>query len=403
LILIAIAVLCTAAETGPIKVIVFPLNGSSQSESIAWVGKGIAESLSSQLRSQQLDVMDSDRLAELTEHAGFMRGRSLSRGSMIRIAQQASADLAVMGSFKGTEKSLGISVRVFYLEDFKLSGSISANCPLSVLPQMENEIAWQILTEIGQEGSASRQEYSKRARKIPNSAFKLYIQALDASGPNDRVRLLQKAADIYENFPEAHFQLGKIFYQKADCKRALSHLKQAGDKVAAPMEAHFMAGTCYTNTNQPALAVETYSLMIRNSRSFEILNNLGVAYLRQGRNAEALNMFSEACTLAPANPVTSLNLAIVQLIQDDIPAALSLAAEAIAAHPDNGMLHFLRGFLLDKQGEKEKAEADFQEAVRQGIAVQKLLAVDPKEWARVFTNASFLVKQSAGRQSTSAD
>jgi Tfp pilus assembly protein PilF len=376
------------AATSPMKAVVFPLYASSESESIAWIGEGIAVSISAQLRGPRLSVMESSQVMGLMEDMGYFRGARLSLASMISIAQRVPADLAVIGSFEGTKKKLGIRVKIFYLRDLKFSGNISANGPISVLPQIENELAWQILTDIGIEKSLSREKYYERTRKIPNSAFELYIQSLGASGENNRLHLLRKAIDSYGNFPEAQFQLGYLYYSKGDCKSALPHLKRAGKGDDISTRAEFVMGSCYIQTDQSKLAIEAYSRILRDSRPPEVLNNLGVAYMREDENARALDAFSEANMLAPANPVTSLNLSIAQQIQGDISAAINTAEEAIHAHPNNRMLQFLLGFLFKSQGEEEKAAIAFQKAINQGLPVKKLLGQHPKAWTQIFTYCS---------------
>lgn len=372
------------AEINPQKVIVFPLYGTPESESIAWVGEGIATSLSKQLRGPMVKVMDGALVAELIEGMGFSRGIQPSRGSMISIAQKASAAFAVMGSFEGTEKNLSVSVRVLHMETLRLSGKITANGPLAALPLLENELAWQILAGIGAEKSVSRETYYERTRQIPNSAFSLYIQSLGAPSENDRRRLLLKALDIFNAFPEAQFQLGMYYYRKSDCKNALQHLVSAGNEDEDSLVGTFTIGTCHLHTQQLRLAIETYSRILQKSRAYEVLNNLGIAHLRRSENLPALNAFDEAHILAPDESAISLNLAIALKIEGNVSRARKIVEGAIKVTPKNGMLHFMLGFLLKTQGEEEKAEKILQEAANLGIHTKQLLEQDPKTWLQLF-------------------
>lgn len=393
-ILLALTAVCwtaaiAVAETHPPKAIIFPFYGTPQSESIAWVGKGIAASLSRQLRGPMINVMDSALVEELMETLGFLRGIQPSRGSMISIAQQASADLAVMGSFEGTEKNLSVSVRVLHMEALRLSGGIAANGPLAALPQVENELAWQILAEIGAEKSLSRETFYARTRQIPNSAFALYIQSLDAPSENGRRHMLLKALDIFGAFPEAEFQLGMHYYRKSDCKNALQHLLSAGAEEDGSTVGTFTIGTCHLQMQQLPLAIETYSRILQNSRPYEVLNNLGIAHLRRGENLPALNAFNEAHTLSPNEPAISLNLSIALQIEGNASRARSIVEGAIKANPQNGMLHFMLGFLIRDQGEEENAEKALQEAANLGVHTKQLLEQDPKAWLQLFPALCF--------------
>jgi len=359
------------------------------------VGKGIATSISEQLGGPMVEVMNGRHVMEEMESAGFLGEVQPSRASMIRIAQQMSADEAVMGTFEGTETDVRISVRIFDLEKLKLSGRISANGPLSALPQMENELAWQILANIGVQKVPSREEYQQRTRRIPNSAFESYIRSFEASGENEQRRLLIKAVEAYGNFPEAQLRLGSLYYAKSDCNNALLHLKKAVDETADHAESDFMIATCYLQTGRPLLAIEPYSRVLKDSRPFEVLNNLGVAYLRRGQNALALNVLDEANKQASLNSTISLNLAIAQLVSGDTSLAVTTVEEAVKANPADEMLQFLLGFLFKSQGEEKKAEPALQRAAGRGIPTEKLLAANPSSWTRVFSDWSDSEKQSA--------
>jgi Tfp pilus assembly protein PilF len=372
------------AETNPQKVIVFPLYGTPESESVDWVGEGIAASLAKQLRYPMVNVMDGALVAELLEDSGFVRGVQPSRASMINIAQKASADVAIMGSFEGTERNLSVSVMVLYLDALRLSGNISANGPLAALPQVENELAWQVLTEIGIEKSVSRENHYKRTRQIPNSAFALYIQSFGAAGENHRQRLLLKALDSFSAFPEAQFQLGMHYYRKNDCKSALKNLLAADSDDNFPAAGIFTIATCYLKTGQLPLAMDAYSRILQDSRPFAVLNNLGIAHLRQGENLAALKYFEEAHSLAPDESAISLNTATAMQIQGYSSRARNIVEEAIEADPQNGMLQLLLGFLLREQGEEEAAERAFQGAANLGIHTKQLLDQDPKTWLQLY-------------------
>jgi Flp pilus assembly protein TadD len=119
-----------------------------------------------------------------------------------------------------------------------------------------------------------------------------------------------------------------------------------------------------------------------------VLNNIGVAYLRKGDLAPALSSLQEAKGLARTDPTVLKNLAIVYLMRGNIPAAGSTVEEAIRVHPKNGALQFLRSFLLQRQGEADKAAAAAANARSLGVDVDKLQPEDPEDWASLVFNWS---------------
>jgi Flp pilus assembly protein TadD len=377
----------TAAENR-IRVIVFPLNGIGQISALAWLGEGIAVSISKQLKSRRVKTMERDRRAELTGSLDLPAGEQLSQGSMIRIAQEASADLAVMGAWEGTENKLRISVRALDLKSLKLTGEMSANGSLSSLPQMENELAWLLLTNTGIEKSLSREQFQHRMRKIPNAAYSQYIQSLGASGEDERMRLLLRAVAEYRDFPEAQLLLANLYFHHGDCSSAMAHLDPQSGGSDAGWEGAFIRGNCYIREQNAGEAIQAFLSVLNLSHSAEILNNLGVAYLKQGDNFEGLNTLMEAKALAQNDPIVLLNLSIAQYLEGNGMAAYNALLEAMKSHPEDGMLQLMLGFLLQKQGEDEKAGVALGKAKSLGINVEKLLLEDPKSWLRIYSNWS---------------
>jgi tetratricopeptide (TPR) repeat protein len=312
-------------------------------------------------------------------------GAQLSRASMISVAQKAGADLVVIGEFAGREQNLKISVKVLDVKTMKLGGEMVANGPLSALPQMENELSWLILSNSDIEKPSSRENFAGRMRKVPNSAYSLFIQSLIASNEKNQLSLLVKAVEAYRDFPRAQFQIGRLYFRKGDCKNSLLHLSLGRDEDGAGLESDFMCGTCYLQENLPDQAIQAFSRVLLLFRSVEVLNNLGVTYLRKGDYAQAQSNLLEAWDLSRIDSTVSLNLAIIRHMQGNDAAARVILEDTLKAHPKNGMLQFLSGFLLKAQGEDEKAAAATGKAKNLGINVEKLQAEDPRTWSRLFS------------------
>jgi tetratricopeptide (TPR) repeat protein len=368
------------------RIIIFPLSSSASMNRFAWVGEGIAMSLSGQLTGRGVKPVERSERIELVEALDLPPHAQLSQASMIRVAQRASADLAMIGSYTGAEKTLRVSLRVLDVKSLKLSGEMVVNGPLSALPQLENELAWMILTNMSLETVSSKEKFRERMRSIPNSAYALYIQSLDAADENNQLRLLLKAVDEYQNFPKAHLQIGRLYFQKGDYDKAISHFNQGRNEKEMAQDLEFMFGTCYLQKSQPAQAILIYERMLKAARSFEALNNIGIAYLRKGENTPAINALVEAKHLAQTDATVSLNLALARHLLGNDSAALSVLEEAIRLHPRSGMLQFLLNHLLIIKGENEKAAVAGNKAKNLGINIDKLQLDDPKSWFRPFLN-----------------
>ncbi len=366
----------------PVKVIVFPLQENTEDETLAWLAEGISISVSEQLRTQGISVMDRNQRTELVERHNLPANAQLSRASMISVAQKSSADWIVTGKIAGAEENLKITIKLLDLKALKLSGDIVANGPLAALQQIENELAWLILTNTGLEKTVSRGRFQERMRKVPNSAYMHYIRSLSTPKPEDQLQLLLKAVELYGDFPEAQFQLGRLHFQNGDCGNAMPHLFLVPSRDGMYLEGDFMRGICSLQNDLPDMAIQSFSHLLSFTCSFEILNNLGAAYLRKGDIAMAMNALRESQKLAPADSTVLLNIAIAQHMQGNDSAALEILEEAVKGHSDDGMLQFLKGCLLKAQGKEAESAAASARARELGTNVETLQAQNPRAWVR---------------------
>lgn len=368
------------------KIIVFPLEKQLKGAGLQWLGEGIALSISDQLDTQDLSAVDRVELLRLVEGLDLPPGAPLSRGSMIRVAQNAGADFLVMGVISGREQNLKISVRVLDVKALKLGGEMVANGPFTALTQMENELAWLILSNNDLAPAYSRERFQGRTRKVPNTAYAYYVQSFEASGEDDKLHLLLKAVEIYRDFPEAQFRIGSLYFNRGNCGSAIPHLALGRGSKSTQLDGDFMRGTCYIQVDQLTLAIQTLWNLLQVSRSTEVLNNLGVAYLRKGDTALAVSSFMDARNLARTDSTVLLNVSLIRHLQGNDTAARSVLEDAVQLHPKNGMLQFLTGIVLKTQGDNERALAAIAKARELGVNTEKLQAEDPKLWSQVLLN-----------------
>ena len=372
-----------AFAENPVKILFFPLDSPPGAMTLSWLSEGITLSISGQLSASGIRVVTRNERFQLVENLDLPPDAHLSHGSMIRVAQEGKADLIIWGEFSGSERNLKVAIRILDVKNLKLSGEITANGPLAAMPQMENELAWLILNNAGLQKGIVRDDFNRRMRKIPNAAYASFIQSFSASGKNNQLRLLQKAVDGFREFPEAHYQLGTIYFQKGDWKNALIHLSQSAGEE--DMEYEFMLGACYVQRGQPVQAIQALARVLSSSRSFRVLNNIGVAYLRNGDSAQALNAFMEARNLARSDITATMNLCIALHLQGNDVAAASALEGVAKAHPKNGMLQFLLGLVLKGSGENDKGAAAMARAKDLGLNIDSLQLEDPKNWCLVHT------------------
>jgi Flp pilus assembly protein TadD len=379
-IVLALASSATAGTT----FLVFPLENQSKLKALSWIGEGIALAVSGELQAPSVETISWEERARFIEASDLPSSMTLSRASMIRVAQRAAADRMVFGSYSGTGENLQVVIRVLNLKTLRTSGEISASGPASSLPQIENGIAWQILSDSGLTGALSQEDFRSRTRAVPNKTYSSFINCLAIADEEERAKALQKMLDLYRDLPQASFLLGAHYFQSGDFAKAVQHLKAALKDPQSFLDNQFMLGTCYLRLDNLAEAIQAYNAFTARAHALEVFNNLGVAYMRKGDFPLAVQNLIEARKLAGSDVTVGLNLALLRHLEGDELSALSILDDVVKAHPEQGMVQYLYSVALASRGEQQKAAAALEEAMRLGMDPEKLKRQDPQSWTRIF-------------------
>ncbi len=159
---------------------------------------------------------------------------------------------------------------------------------------------------------------------------------------------------------------------------------EAARRQGGYLEAQFMLGVCYLKKDALAEAVRAYAAIAATSPSVAVLNNLGVAEVRQGDYALAVQHLLEANRLSKADPAVALNLAILRYLQGNMEAAQSILEQIVSGHPYRPLVLYLLNRVLDARGQPEKAAAVLGEARQIGAETEKLQTEDPRRWCHIF-------------------
>jgi tetratricopeptide (TPR) repeat protein len=100
------------------------------------------------------------------------------------------------------------------------------------------------------------------------------------------------------------------------------------------------------------------------SNNYLAHNNLGSAFMRQGKIQEAIAHFTEALRISPDDPEVHYNLGVVLQGQGKLQEAIIHFAQAVRIKPDYAIAHNNLGVALVVQGKIQEAIAHFAKAVQ---------------------------------------
>src|SRR5262245_29038399 len=124
LILVVVCLACqiARAQSEPsVALMVFPAENLTKSSSLSWIGECLTASICESLEIPGVRIIPRADLARLVESSDLPPNVTLSRASMIRVAQKGAADYLVFGSYSGTSDAIQVGVQVLDLKSMKLN------------------------------------------------------------------------------------------------------------------------------------------------------------------------------------------------------------------------------------------------------------------------------------------
>lgn len=178
----------------------------------------------------------------------------------------------------------------------------------------------------------------------------------------------RKALELQPNHLLAMRSLASLYERSkrgADAIRLLEEASQAHPAAAAPLidlaSVQLRAGNTSAGTATLRRALE------REPGNPQILNNLAfLLSATPGSLDEALRFAEAAYSGSPGSPSSADTLGWILLLKGDLARSEKLLVQAHAADPKNPQIRYHLGKLLAKQGKKEEARVQLEEALRVG-------------------------------------
>ncbi|MBI1869778.1 MAG: tetratricopeptide repeat protein [Chlamydiae bacterium] len=150
---------------------------------------------------------------------------------------------------------------------------------------------------------------------------------------------------------------------------------------------YFQLGLCFDKLNQPQEAIQNYKRALeifptatlkkseQNIEEYTFLthHNLGVVYLEQSRDSDAVQEFEKAAQLKPEDASTQVNLGILYSKNDMFEKAIDAYGKALKYDTQSALAHYNLSVLLRKMGEKEEAQKHLESAMSIDPSLEKPL------------------------------
>jgi tetratricopeptide (TPR) repeat protein len=386
----SLLVLSGAARAADV-LLTLPFENISGRPEYHWVGESFVVLYAELLDNAQLRVLDPNERNLVYEKLGLRASDLLTRAAVIRVAETAQANLALVGTYDiGGESdsiSIAITARLIEVSTGRLVGNkvFTRSGLLSDLQAMQGELAWNVLNERNRTAGISKDQMINAAKSVPPRAYESYVKGIQTQDAKVREMLLRRALQEATNggghYPQALFELGLHFYRQRSFEDASEQLRQLENGEPHYLEAQFYLGlAAYQNGN----TLEAASALDRLAEAIplpEAMNNAGVFWLLHGDSAKGQTWLRRAVTTNPSDATYRFNLGYAFWKAGSFAEAAQQLKLAAEQNPRDGEALFLWAKSLESSGNTaearkvdDQAKRNFPNYARWAVAPDKIPA-----------------------------
>jgi tetratricopeptide (TPR) repeat protein len=357
--------------------VALPLYNLSKDRTVDWVGESVAENIIEALHHQGLVTLDRIDRAEACQRLSLRANASLSRASVVKIADELDASHAIFGSYTvvretGAKPSIKLTVRVIDLKKISQSPDFAAEGLLEDLASLQNRLAWNVLTFIVPAPATTEAGFAARRPNIRVDAMENYVRGLLAKDENTRHRFFTQANRLDPKFSQPSFQLGRLYWDKQDYQHAAQWFGRVAETDPHYMEALFYSGVCRQYVAEYKAAEKAFAKVAESVPLNEVFSNLGASQLRQGKLPESIANFEKALEGDPADPDYHFNLGYAFWHAKRFDEAADRFRAVLERIPDDKEATTFLGFCLKREAPRagdpkqeglERVKEEYEETV----------------------------------------
>jgi tetratricopeptide (TPR) repeat protein len=221
----------------------------------------------------------------------------------------------------------------------------------------------------------AEKEFRETLRYHPRDRDANYNLGLALLARHDARRAIVYFSRVQPPSPEALFNLAQAYFATGQKAKGIEVVKSLSERAKNDVRTHFTLGILLAGQRQYREAIHEFEAAdALKPDTFEILHNLGQAYLKSGDNEKAKGVLDRALKLSPDSAETLYLTAQAYSNEGNIVDALELLVKAHRLAPRNTDVIFLMARLSMKQSFFEDAIPLLEEGLKVDPARPNLLA-----------------------------
>ncbi|HZS06282.1 MAG TPA: tetratricopeptide repeat protein [Blastocatellia bacterium] len=341
-----------------------------------WIGESFAVTMSDLIDVPGLMVVSLNERNLAYERLGIPTRDILTRAAVIRLAEAAQANLALVGDYDigGDPGAITIAIRARLIEtrEGRLVGNKSFNFsgPLAELQVMQGQLAWNILYERDPALPYSRDKMVTRAKSIPPRAFESFVKGFLTGDQKLRESFLRRALQEYDSesgaghYAQALYELGTLLYSQRNFAEAAKLLGQLTSDDPHYVEGQYFFGLAAYNSGNVSGAASAYEKLAALLPMAEVYNNAGALLTAKGDLPAALPVLKRGVEANSNDVMLRFNYGYALWKAKNFEQAVPQLKAVVAANNRDGEALYLLAKSLAAAGNKTEADQVDQDAKR---------------------------------------
>jgi tetratricopeptide (TPR) repeat protein len=343
-------------------VLILPFENRGGNPQADWIGESIAAALSEQFRHPENYVVTrEDRIAAF-DRLGLPLSLTLSRATILRVAELTAADVVVVGSFAAHGTAVALTAQVIDMRRPRLSQVIQQSGAAGDLLELQQQMGAALAAEAGLPAA--------EPPRMRLDAWENYIRGRTAPSAALRIRFLREAARLEPSAPGPAFALGKSYFEDRDYQTAIPWLLKLKKEDRNFLEASFLLGLAYYHVGDFERAETFFHAVTETLPLNEAYNNLGVVQSLRRKKA-AVDSLQKAEEGDALDPDYTFNLGCYYLRAGDYSQAARHFREALAKNPADADARALLGHSQERMSQNLESSRTRAAAEREDAAERR--------------------------------
>jgi tetratricopeptide (TPR) repeat protein/TolB-like protein len=345
-----------SAADGGARVLVLPFENAGGEARLQWLGEASAVLVADGLKTRGVSPIGRDERVRAFEELHLPPSATLSRATVIKVAELLGARELIVGTFRVQDRELTIQAHAIRVDAGRARPSATERGQLTDLFELHDRLVRDLTPEASPTPTV--------ALRPPLGAFESYVKGLLAASPAARATFLETALQDAPSFERARLALWEVRTNQGDHAAALTAIR--GIPAASPLyaRARFFAATSMLNLQRYDDAFETYGGLVAQAQGIEpalrgaASNNMGVIQIRRGGPSPAgtpIYFLTRATEQDPGAPNAFFNLGYAYVLDKNFQAAIYWLRETVRRDPTDADAHELLAIALQATGNAVEA------------------------------------------------